>query len=104
MVIVSGSLEEIYKQLFSRINKQQYHFNCNWGHPAMLNDVVIEYVGTTDGIYPPYHLNKNMIGSKFKLWAGVSGCNFGYVDKTGGCFNLPEKKYIFKCDITQVDV
>ena len=106
MIIVTDSLDKIFKQLFLRVNKQM-NINADWGHPAMLNDVEIEYVGRTDDKYPPYHLGRHCIGNKYKLWAGTSGCNYGYVDSTGGCYDCPasyENQYIFRCDITQVDI
>lgn len=105
MIIVTDSLEKIFKQLFLRINKQM-NINSDWGHPAMLNDVEIEYMGRTDNEYPPFHfLGKDCIGNKYKLWA--DGNNYSYRDATGCYYDCPplsENQYIFRCDITQVDV
>ena len=40
---------------------------------SLLNDLRIRNIKTKE---------------EFKMWAGVSGCNFQMVDRTGGCHNF----------------
>lgn len=96
--MISGSIKQIYRELSIRNQIKEFGrvVNPEYVYPALYNGVKIKYIGTKNNIYPPYHLNEKCIGNIYSLWAGVSGCNLGYVDDKGGCSSFSEDNYLFE--------